>query len=132
MPEPNTGCWLWEGSIATGKAGYRKPMMRHKGKYLAAARESWKAANGNQPIDETQFVLHRCNVSECVNPAHLYLGTAKDNASDGVKNGKWGRMISAEKIMEIRIRSSANESAPSIASSFGIHFNTVRRHRKVR
>ena len=29
-------------------------------------------------------VLHKCDVKCCVNPDHLYVGTAKQNASDAV------------------------------------------------
>lgn len=35
-----------------------------------------------------KHVLHHCDVRECCNPAHLYLGTNKDNARDRVLRGK--------------------------------------------
>ena len=44
---------------------------------------SYKLAN-SLPMDEklNLYVLHRCDVRACVNPAHLYLGAAKDNTKD--------------------------------------------------
>lgn len=35
-----------------------------------------------------QYVLHRCDVRDCINPAHLWLGTAKDNNIDCAKKGR--------------------------------------------
>ena len=128
IPEPNTGCWLWTGCIATGKAGYRKPILKRNNKFLSAARESWRHENGSPELRKDQFVLHRYNVSECVNPDHLYLGTGKDNARDGLKNGKWGKLIGADKIAEIYRMADEGMSGLSIARSIGVHYNTVYRH----
>jgi hypothetical protein len=129
MPEPNTGCWLWTGCTATGKAGYRKPILKRGGKYLSAARESWKAANGNPELRKDQFVLHRCNVSECVNPAHLYLGTAQDNADDGIRNEKWGKRLKNDVREEIVRRFAMGETARQISVAMGLLFNTVKNYR---
>lgn len=34
------------------------------------------------------YVLHRCDVRACVNPAHLYVGTHKQNMEDVAKRGR--------------------------------------------
>jgi hypothetical protein len=50
-------------------------------------------------------VLHRCDIPACVNPAHLFLGTQKDNALDMVAKGRdeqGGRKLEPEMILAIR------------------------------
>lgn len=64
-----------------GERGYAT--INVAGKECLAHRIAWTLANG--PIPLGLFVLHRCpgrHNRACCNPAHLYLGTRKDNARD--------------------------------------------------
>jgi hypothetical protein len=51
-----------------------------------AHRWTWRQANG--PIPPGMMVCHHCDNPGCVNLAHLYLGTAADNAADMVARGR--------------------------------------------
>jgi len=79
-------CWLWKaatngpgyGVIGRGGMGAGNEM---------AHRVSYMLAHG--PIPPKAMVLHSCDVKQCVNPAHLRLGTARENAYDAIQRGQW-------------------------------------------
>lgn len=69
-------CIVYEGS--KDKDGYGKTKVG--GRYVRVHRLSWEHEFG--PIPEGLWVLHHCDNPPCINPDHLFLGTAKDNAED--------------------------------------------------
>lgn len=81
IPEPNSGCYLWTAAISGGygKANYR-------GHRDLAHRMSYFFAKG--PIPQGLFVCHHCDNPPCINPDHLFLGTALDNAADMIRKGR--------------------------------------------
>lgn len=74
-------CWVWSGSI--NRLGYGQMFALGESK---AHRVSWRLHNGDIP--EGMMVLHRCDVRNCVNPEHLFLGTQTDNMRDMVSKGR--------------------------------------------
>ena len=80
-PEPNTGCWLWDGAINSSGYGH----IGQGGKYapvLQAHRVSWAMYNG--PIPSDLEIDHKCRVRSCVNPRHLELVTHTENVRRGL------------------------------------------------
>jgi hypothetical protein len=77
------GCWLWTGTI--NKAGYGQITPR-KGHKALAHRLSWMMLRGDIPPG--MCVLHHCDNPPCVNPEHLFIGTAKDNMQDMYRKGR--------------------------------------------
>jgi hypothetical protein len=82
FPEPNTGCWLWTGGCFSH--GYGK--LRYAGKTSYAHRVAYELHHGVTPEDG--YVCHRCDNPPCINPDHLFLGTARDNALDMFRKGR--------------------------------------------
>ena len=75
-------CWLWIASKDNGGYG----TLGRDGKLEKAHRLSWEFYNGLIP--KGMNVLHKCDVRDCVNPEHLWLGTQFDNMQDAVKKGR--------------------------------------------
>lgn len=97
--EKTASCWNWTGCLTKGeknKTGYGT--IWYNGKQRNAHRVAYEILVG--PIPEGLNVLHTCDNSPCVNPAHLYLGTLKDNAQDTLRRGRcraYGLMVNAKK-----------------------------------
>lgn len=80
------GCWPWIGG--KDDRGYGKASVGGQ-KWKRAPRVAWELTNG--PIPDGLHVLHRCDNPPCVNPAHLFLGTNRDNHADKVAKGRQAR-----------------------------------------
>jgi hypothetical protein len=74
--EPN-GCMIWPRS--TDRKGYG--WTRHDGQRMRAHRVALGIALG-RPVRPHAFACHTCDTPSCVNPAHLYEGTAATNGAD--------------------------------------------------
>lgn len=78
-------CWLWLGS--RNEEGYGRIGIGGSGNTAAAHRLSWEMANG-QKIPSDLVACHKCDNPPCVNPAHIFIGTKKDNAQDAARKGR--------------------------------------------
>lgn len=77
----NKGCWEWSGQLS--KSGYGK-IHWHTYGHLRVHRVAamlWLQF----PITDTRIVCHRCDNRKCFNPAHLFVGTHRDNQRDSVQ-----------------------------------------------
>lgn len=79
-PEPNSGCWLWLGSVnnrgyAVIWAGTNQTSLAHRLVYEALI----------GPLLPGLVIDHLCRVRCCVNPAHLAQVTSGENS----RRGQW-------------------------------------------
>lgn len=77
-------CWPWLG---TKQLRMRYGKMRVGTQHISAHRISWMIAH-DQEIPGGMVVLHSCDRGDCVNPAHLSLGTQKQNIQDCWERGR--------------------------------------------
>jgi hypothetical protein len=96
-------CWIWSGVMHGGGYG----ILSVKGRNEFAHRYSWLIHCGKIP--NSLWVLHRCDNRACVNPEHLFLGTAVDNIMDAVSKGRQAKgervrtaVLNEREVLEIR------------------------------
>ena len=70
-------CWLWLGTRSD--SGY--PLVSHKEKTSVVTRLVLAKKLGRD-LRPGEMACHHCDNPPCCNPAHLFVGTAADNARD--------------------------------------------------
>jgi hypothetical protein len=128
---------LWTGAKQGGRGGKYGAFQLGWKIQKRAHRLSFEIANG--PIPDGMMVCHVCDVPLCVNPAHLFLGTAKENIDDmdaknrrvsckGQRNG--ASKLTTEAVRNIYLDPRTNRE---IAQDYNVNSNLISqiRHRKI-
>lgn len=134
--EKTESCWLWKGARTEFGHGIFAVKSEGRTRNFMAHRISWELYRGEIPPDLK--VLHRCDVPNCVNPDHLFLGTQKDNVADMIQKGRAryrglkgesnGRAkLTENQVAGIRARHASGETIAILAERYNVSRTQIRR-----
>ncbi len=122
-PEPNSGCWLWDGPC--DDFGYGRFRVGRAKKRVH--RIAYEMLVGEVP--DGLILRHRCDVPCCVNPAHLLTGTVADNNRDRSMRGRtcsgernpWSKLT----LGDVRAIRQSAETHRALGARFGVSHGVV-------
>jgi len=121
-------CWIWTG--ARKPSGYGDTWFQNN--HENTHRVAWILTYGEIPRGKQ--VLHHCDNPPCVNPTHLFLGTAKHNMQDAAqkrrlfvqrfphRNAINSAKLTPEEVLYIR---KSNLGSKAIAELFEVSQRTI-------
>lgn len=130
IEEKDTGCWECL-DIKPNVRGYIQVKIR--GEHLYLHRVVCELTNPTE--DRDLHVLHSCDNTKCINPAHVHYGTHEDNMQDKKERGRApgfsgvsnpNSSFTKNQILEIR---ESNRSDSALARLFKVHPSTIGRIR---
>lgn len=130
------GCWLWQnqpGSWGYGKiwdADKRGQRMAHRVSFELFREEDLPEFSPDSQIN------HTCHNKLCVNPDHLYIGTAKQNSQDAIEADAWGdnrkrgsevgnSKLTEEQVAEIKARCNSGETQKAVSEDYPVSHTMV-------
>jgi hypothetical protein len=124
-------CWEWQGEIT--RRGYGR--VGNHAHRMSAHRLALLLVINELPAD--MLVCHRCDNRKCVNPGHLFLGSAKENTADMMRKGRkpmgvasHNAKLTEEDVAFIRKNFKSRDrqfSQHALARRFGVGQTTIRR-----
>jgi len=128
------GCWLWTGHTGGFDDDYQYGVIHIRigiNRTIYTHIYSYELHSG-KTVPDGLFVCHTCDTPLCVNPNHLFSGTALDNNRDRHNKGRdamgegHGRAkLTDTKVIEIRKRYSKGESFAALSRAFDVSDNQI-------
>ena len=117
----NRGCWECI-SYSFDSGGY--PHISINGKKKRMSRLMYENHIGEIP--KGMVVRHKCDNPKCINPAHLEIGTSKDNAQDKIIRKRFKQFkLNEDDVKIILVMLKNRVSRSSIAKQFGVGKTTI-------
>lgn len=124
-----SGCWEWKAFISPdGYGHFRADEISSKRAHVF----SYHFFKGK--IKKGYLVCHTCDNPVCVNPAHLWLGTHKENMHDKIQKGRgnnpsgvrhWQAKLSKHQVVKIKMAHLCGIQKSEIAKRFKVSRATV-------
>lgn len=115
-------CWVWRGATQPNGYGSFRPSAKV---HVRSHRFAFEEAGGSIPCGAV--VLHICDNPPCCNPAHLRVGTQKDNVRDCIKKGRFrpGKLrvkakLNPDAVREILAAPTGYGTGEALAKKFGV------------
>lgn len=115
----NAACQEWQGARTAGGYG----VVRMRGRLWYAHRLAWTLGSG--AIPHGLDVLHKCDNPPCITPAHLFLGTARDNGVDMARKGRSRSSIPPDLLRQAMRAVADGESQSAVARRLGISRHAI-------
>jgi len=117
--EPNSGCWLWEGSEGD-------PYGRMMVSGLSAKAHQLSYCLHKGPLVSGLDICHKCDTPGCVNPNHLFLGTRRENGIDAARKGRCrAQVLRVGDVKNIRAAIAIGIPQRQLAETYGVTDATI-------
>ena len=117
-------CWLWSAGTCSGYGHFSVGNKTYKASRISVFLRDGRDPGGKQ-------VCHKCDNPSCVNPHHLWLGTAKENNRDKTIKGRQARetrhgraVLDVQDVIAIK---SSPKNTVELAREYGVKNNTIGR-----
>lgn len=112
------GCWEWQRCRLP--QGYGR--LRVSGKGVLAHR---LALLGEDGLSNPLQVMHKCHNPSCINPAHLELGTGKDNMRQSQSDSRLGRSMCEAHVLDVYTALEEGATIEALAAKYGVDKSTI-------
>lgn len=123
-------CWTWTGTNNGNGYGV---IQLSRGNFVRAHRAIYEFFVGDIP--EGKFLCHRCDNPQCVNPAHLFPGSAADNTRDMISKGRQQDYSSAPKgsdhhaaklsVADVQAIRASSASTKELSAQYGVNIWSI-------